>query len=171
MFKNYIKIAFPNLQKNTVFSLINIAGLTIALAAFWLIALYVADELSFDRYHENANRIYRVVQHAKWDGGKFDLTGTSAPFAPALKNDYPEIQEAVRFDNEGGGAITYQNKHLQADDIMFTDPSVFTVFTYHFFIRRCKNSFNKATIYRYHQNPGYKNFRQSFPRLKQNHQF
>ncbi len=127
MIKNYIKITFRNLQKNKVFSLINISGLTIGLAAFWLIALFVADELSFDRYHENADRIYRVVQHAKWDGGKFDLTGTSAPFAPALKNDFPEIKEAVRFDMEGGGAITYNNKHLQVDDMMFTDPSAFAV--------------------------------------------
>ncbi len=143
MLKNYIKIAFRNLQKNKVFSLINIAGLTIGLAAFWLIALYVADELSFDRYHENADRIYRVVQHAKWDGGKFDLTGTSAPFAPAFKNDYPEVQDAVRFDLEGGGAITYQNKHLQVDDILFTDPSVFTVFTYHFLFGDAKTALTK----------------------------
>lgn len=132
MFKNYFKIAYRNLWKNKVYSTINISGLTIGLAAFWLITLYVADELSFDRYHQNADRVYRVVQHAKWDGGKFDLTGTSAPFAPALKNDFPEIQTTVRFDIEGGGAINYNNKHLQVDDIMFTDPSVFTVFTWHF---------------------------------------
>jgi putative ABC transport system permease protein len=132
MFRNYIKIAFRNLQKNKVFSLINMAGLTIGLAAFWLIALYVADELSFDRYHENADRIYRVVQHASWDGGKFDLPITSAPFAPALKNDFPQIQDAVRFDTEGGGSITYNNKYLQVNDICFTDASVFNVFTWHF---------------------------------------
>jgi putative ABC transport system permease protein len=132
MLKNYIKIAFRNLQKNKVFSLVNIAGLTIGLAAFWLIALYVADELSFDRYHQNADRIYRVVQHAKWDGGKFDFPITSAPFAPALKNDFPQIQETVRFDIEGGGTISYNNKHLQVNDMMFTDPSAFAVFTWHF---------------------------------------
>jgi putative ABC transport system permease protein len=143
MFKNYIKIAFRNLQKNKVFSLVNIAGLTIGLAAFWLIALYVADELSFDRYHENANQIYRVVQHANWDGGKFDLTGTSAPFAPALKNDFPQIQETVRFDIEGGGIISYNNKHLQVNDIMFTDPSAFAVFTWHFLAGDPKTALTK----------------------------
>ncbi len=143
MLKNYLKIAFRNLQKNKIFSMINILGLTIGLTAFWLITLYVADELSFDRYHQNADRIYRVVQHAKWDGGKFDLTGTSAPFAPALKNDYPEIEETVRFDLEGGGAITYQNKHLQVDDIMFTDPSAFAVFTWHFLSGDAKTALMK----------------------------
>ena len=132
MFKNYIKIAFRNLQKNKVFSLINIAGLTIGLTAFWLIALYVADELSFDRYHENAKRIYRVAQHASWNGGKFDFPITSDPFASALKNDFPQIQETARFDIEGGGTISYNNKHLQVNDIMFTDPSAFTVFSWHF---------------------------------------
>ncbi len=143
MFRNYIKITFRNLQKNKVFSLINISGLTIGLAAFWLIALFVADELSFDRYHQNADRIYRVVQHANWDGGKFDLTGTSAPFAPALKNDFPEIEETARFDMEGGGAITYNNKHLQVDDMMFTDPSAFAVFTWHFLYGDAKTALTK----------------------------
>ncbi|MVN22652.1 ABC transporter permease [Mucilaginibacter arboris] len=143
MIRNYFKTAFRNLQKNKVFSLINISGLTIGLTAFWLIALYVANELSFDTYHQNADRIYRVVEHGSWDGGKFDLTGTSAPFAAALKADYPEIKEAVRFDIEGGGTLTYQNKHLQADDIMFTDNSVFKIFTYHFLYGDAKTALAK----------------------------
>ncbi len=143
MIKNYFKIAYRNLQKNKVFSLINLFGLTIGLAAFWLIALYVMDELSFDRYHVNADRIYRVVHHAKWDTGSFDLTGTSAPFAAALKNDYPEIEQTVRFDNEGGGTINFNNKHLQTDAICFTDPSVFTVFSYHFLYGDAKTALVK----------------------------
>lgn len=132
MIKNYIKIALRSLRKHKVFSIINISGLAIGLAAFWMITLYVTDELSYDLHNMNAGRIFRVVQHANWDGGNLNLAPTSPPFAPTLKSDYPEIQEAVRIDAEGGGAISYGNKKLKADDILFTENSIFKIFTFHF---------------------------------------
>lgn len=132
MIRNYFKIAWRNLHKYKVFSLINILGLAIGVAAFWMIALYVTDELSYDRYNTKADRIFRVVEHGTWNGGNFNIALTSPPFAPALKNDYPQVEDAVRFDAEGGGKITYGEKQLEAEDIFFTDNSVFNVFTYHF---------------------------------------
>ncbi len=132
MLTNYFKIAWRNLLKHKMFSFINIAGLAVGLAAFWMIALYVADELSYDRYNANADNIYRVVQHGTWDGGSFNLAVTSAPFAAALKNDYPEIEQTVRLNTEGGGMMNFGEKHLQTNDIFFTDNSVFKVFSYHF---------------------------------------
>jgi putative ABC transport system permease protein len=132
MIKNYFATAWRNIRKHPVFSLVNITGLTVGLAAFWMIALYIANELSYDRYHTNADRIFRVVHHANWDGGSFKLAPTSVPFAEALKRDYPAIKETVRFDPEGGGNITAGDKNLKADDILFTDASVFNIFSYHF---------------------------------------
>lgn len=132
MLKNYFKIAWRSLRKHKVFSIINISGLAIGLAAFWMITLYVADELSYDDYNVNAGRIFRVAQHLNWDGGNLHLAPTSAPFAPTLKNDYPEVQEAVRIDAEGGGVISYGDKKLQADDVLFTENSIFKIFSYHF---------------------------------------
>ncbi len=132
MLKNYFKIAWRSLRKHKVFSIINISGLAIGLAAFWMITLYVADELSYDDYNVNASRIFRVAPHLNWDGGNLNLAPTSAPFAPALKSDYPEIQEVVRIDPEGGGTISYGNKKLQADDILFTENSILKIFSYHF---------------------------------------
>ncbi|MEP7141466.1 MAG: ABC transporter permease [Ferruginibacter sp.] len=132
MIKNYFIVAIRTFRRNKIFSGINILGLAIGLAAFWLIALYVGNELSYDNYHANANRIFRVAQHLTWEGGKLNLAPTPPPFAPALKADYPEIQETVRFDAEGGGIISYGNKQFQADDILFTDNTVFKVFSYHF---------------------------------------
>ena len=132
MLKNYLKIAGRNLVKQRVFSLINLMGLTLGLSAFWLITLYIADELSYDQFQEKADRIYRVVHHASWEGGNFDLAPTSAPFAPALKARFPEIQEAVRLVPEGGGVITYGSKNIKSDDIYFTDKNVFNVFSYSF---------------------------------------
>jgi len=128
MLRNYFTIAFRNLKKHKVFSLVNIVGLAVGLAVFWLMALYIADELSFDRWEENSSRIYRVVHSAEWPAGKFRLAPTSARFAPTLKIDYPEIEDAARIDPEGGGTILYQDKKIQAGDILFADNSFLTIF-------------------------------------------
>jgi putative ABC transport system permease protein len=132
MFKNYFKTAIRNLFHNKTYTVINIAGIAIGLTAFWLIILYVADEFSYDRHHQNSDRIYRVAQHTIWDGGNIHQASTSAPFAPALKSAYAEIQEATRIVPEGGGIISYNNKAINADDILFADTNIFNVFTYHF---------------------------------------
>ena len=130
MLSNYFKVAIRNLFRSKIYSFINISGLAIGLAAFWLIALYVADELSFDRFHEKASRIFRVAHHARWEGGDLHMATTSLPFSGALKAQYPEIEEATRILTEGGGIITYNNKSIKAGDIYFADANVFKVFTY-----------------------------------------
>ncbi|MCR8560213.1 ABC transporter permease [Mucilaginibacter sp. BJC16-A38] len=132
MIKNYLKIAWRNLNKHRFFSLVNICGLAIGVAAFWIIALYVTDEWSYDRYNEKSDRIFRVAQHGKWGNGGFNLAITSIPYAPALKADYPEVEDAIRIDLEGGGKITYGEKQIEANDISFTDNAIFNIFTYHF---------------------------------------
>ncbi|SDE14386.1 ABC transporter permease [Niabella drilacis] len=132
MFKKYFKTALRNLLRNRTFSVINVTGLAFALAAFWLIMLFVADELSYDRYHAKSDRIFRLVSHGKWDGGSFDITGTSGPMAAALKKDYPEIEATVRLDPTAGGLITYAQKHLRADDVFFADSNFFSVFSFPF---------------------------------------
>jgi len=132
MIKNYLKIAWRNLNKHRFFSLVNICGLAIGVAAFWIIALYVTDEWSYDRYNEKSDRIFRVAQHGKWGNGGFNLAITSIPYAPALKADYPEVEDAIRIDLEGGGKIVYGDKQIMANDIAFTDNAIFNIFTYHF---------------------------------------
>jgi putative ABC transport system permease protein len=132
MFKNYFKTAWRNLNRNKVYATINIAGIAIGLAAFWLIALYVNDELSYDHSFSNANRIYRVVQHASWDNGSMNIVPTSPPFATAFKNNFPEVEDAARIDIEGGGVIKYADKILKENDICFADNSLFKLFDYHF---------------------------------------
>jgi len=132
MLRNYFTIAFRNLKKHKVFSLVNVAGLAVGLAVFWLMALYIADELSYDRWEANADRIYRVVHSAEWPGGKFRLAPTSAPFAAALKEDFSEIAEAARVDPEGGGTLLYQDKKIEAGDILFADNALLTIFQFPF---------------------------------------
>ncbi|RCR67561.1 ABC transporter permease [Larkinella punicea] len=132
MLYNYIKITLRTFWKNKLFSGLNVVGLGIGMAAVWLMVLYVADELSFDRFHTKADRIVRVVHYAQWPGGNLKLAPTSAPFGPALKNDYPEVENAVRISMEGGGQMTYNDKKIDVGDIIFTDQSVFEVFTFPF---------------------------------------
>ncbi len=119
-------------MRQKLFTFINIFGLVLSLTAVWLIALFIADELSYDRYHENAGEIYRLASHGQWGDEKFDITGSSGLAAEAFKKDFPEVQDAVRIDAEGGGIIDYDNKKIKDDAIFFSDPSFFTIFTYHF---------------------------------------
>ncbi|MCE7065681.1 ABC transporter permease [Dyadobacter sp. CY326] len=130
MLPNYFKIAFRNFRNQRLFSSLNVCGLAIGMAAVWLMVLYVAEELSYDRFYDKADRIYRVVQEGKWATGSFNLAPTSAPYAAALQNDYPDIDKTVRISTEGGGTITFNEKAIEANDIFFTDASVFEVFNY-----------------------------------------
>ena len=132
MIQNYLKIALRNLWKNRLFSSLNVIGMGIGMAAVGLMGLYIIHELSYDRFHANADRVVRVVHYANWPGGNLQLAPTSAPYAAALKNDYPEVEKTVRIHPEGGGIITYKDKKLQLDDIMFADKSVFAIFSYPF---------------------------------------
>ncbi|MEX6690588.1 ABC transporter permease [Danxiaibacter flavus] len=132
MLRSYFKTAIRNLSRHKVYTVINISGLAIGLAAFWLIVLYVGDEISFDRYNENADRIVRVVQHARWAGNEIHEAPTSAPFAPELKEHFPEIEEATRIITEGNGIIKYGDKTIKVDDMVFADKNIFNVFTFPF---------------------------------------
>lgn len=132
MIRNYFKTAFRNLFRNKTYAAITISGIAIALTAFWLIALYIADEFSYDRYHKNAGRIVRVAQHARWDGGELNLASTSAPIAPALKSAFAEIQEVTRIFPEGDGIISFDDKSIKVNDIFFADAAVFKIFSHSF---------------------------------------
>src|SRR5207249_11533553 len=98
MFKNYFKIAWRNLMKNKIFSFINIFGLTIGITSFLLIALYIFDELTFDRFHENANNIYRVIDNKiSAEGKETKIAGTGYLVSQKAKTDFPEVKDAARF--------------------------------------------------------------------------
>ena len=130
MFKNYLKIALRNLWKHKGFSAINIIGLAIGLACFILIALYVTDELSFDRFHEKANRIYRVNSDIVYGGNKLHMAVTSDPMGPTLKKDYPQVEEYVRFYEPGGiKRIKKGNEFIRETNTVYADSTLFDVFT------------------------------------------
>lgn len=98
MFRNYFTIALRNIARNRVFSFINIAGLSLGLACCLLIFLYAKDELSFDRFHKNGNRLYRITRHIidKQHGMDMNLGIAGMVQGPAFKSAIPEVQNYVR---------------------------------------------------------------------------
>ena len=130
MLKNYIKIAWRNLLKNKTFSVINIVGLASGLACFILIALYVADELSYDRFHEKGDRIYRINTDIVFGGNKLHLAVNCDPMGATLKRDYPQVEEYVRFfDPMGIKRLKKGNEYIRETNTVYADSTLFSVFT------------------------------------------
>jgi putative ABC transport system permease protein len=130
MIKNYFKIAWRNLTKNKTFSFINITGLASGLACFILVALYVADELSYDKYNEKANRIYRVNSDIVFGGNKMHMAMSPDPIGVTLKKDYPQVEEYVRFFDAGGiKRMKKGNEYMREPNTVYADSTLFNVFT------------------------------------------
>ena len=129
MIKNYFKIALRNLRKQRFYSLINILGLAIGLAVCLLITLFVLDELSYDRYHEKADRIQRVHMSYSLGGKEGNGAVVAAPLAQTMVETYPEVENAVRFRTQGSYTLYRGTNAYQEEDVTFADSSLFDVFT------------------------------------------
>lgn len=129
MFKNYFKVAIRNLWKNKTFSFINIFGLAVGIATCLLISLYVLDELSYDKYNKNADRIYRIDADIKFGGDEQKLAVCPDPLAFAMVKDYPEVENAVRFRNYGPSLVKKGNENIKEQRIIYADSTLFDVFT------------------------------------------
>jgi putative ABC transport system permease protein len=144
MFKNYFKIAWRNLVKNKTFSFINIIGLASGLACFILIALYVADELSYDRFNEKAGRIYRINSDIVFGGNKLHLAVASDPMGATLKKDYPQVEEYVRFFNSRGSKLVKKgNEFIRENNVVHADSTLFDVFTLPVIAGNAKTALNE----------------------------
>ena len=123
MLKNYIKIAFRNLMKRKVFSLINIFGLATGMAICLLIVLFVQSELGYDRYHDNADRIYRLALERIYPGRSTSYAMIPSSMGSAIQTEFPEVQESVRVFNFTGDNSFY----LKVGEHVFEDKHVFAV--------------------------------------------
>ncbi len=130
MFKNYLNIAFFNLKKHKVFSFINIFGFAIGMACCVLIFAYVLHELSYDKFHEKSDRIYRLRSELKIAGDDLDIPKSSPPMADYLVQNYPEVINAVRFREIGRVPVRYRNVQYYEDHLFFADNTVFDIFTF-----------------------------------------
>ena len=129
MLRNYITIALRNLLRQKGFAIINILGLTIGLTVSALIILYIVHELGYDRFHENADRIYRVAIHGEISGQQIDVAVSSPPFGPSLVNDYPEVVDYTRVNPPHNSLFAFGDERYYEDDILFADSSFFKLFT------------------------------------------
>ncbi|OFX83380.1 MAG: hypothetical protein A2W99_11770 [Bacteroidetes bacterium GWF2_33_16] len=132
MFRNLIKTAIRNILKDFGYSSINILGLTIGIASALFLIIYISDELSYDRYHKNADRIYRVASHIKETDDEFTWIIAQIPFGPQVVQDYPEVEHSVRFIDAGRQLYKYEDKEFYEEKFFFADSNVFDVFTYKF---------------------------------------
>jgi putative ABC transport system permease protein len=131
MIKTFLLIAIRNLLKNKTTSVIKIAGLAIGLSAIFLIYIYVSFEYSYDKYHENGDRIYRVAYHVKRPNtGEGDNPKTGNNLASMLQNSFPEIESTSRVTWTGEVNILHKNRYYEEQKFMFADPSVLTMFSF-----------------------------------------
>jgi putative ABC transport system permease protein len=128
--KNYARTALRNLLRHKTYSLINILGLAIGLACSILIFLYVRDELSYDRYHKNAEHIYRLAFTENRGYKTVNYPIASGGIAPVLIKEVPEVRNAVRFARPFDQLIAYGKKQFYEKRIFYADESVFDVFSF-----------------------------------------
>ena len=134
MFANLIKIAFRNIAKEKIYSIINVLGLTIGITCSMFLVLYIVDELSYDGFHEKKNNIYRVVTHFQEPDNTFSWPNAQIPLAQELQENYTEVDKAVRLINVGRELMEHEEKdhRFYEEDLYYADSSVFDVFTFPF---------------------------------------
>jgi putative ABC transport system permease protein len=145
MFISYLKIFFRNLVKRRIYTVINILGLAIGIACFILIMLYVVNELSYDRYHKNADRTYRVCMIYDFSGVGENSASQPFPVAFTLKSEYPDIVEnAVRLFNfqSTRNLIEYKEQKFIESRFFFADSTFFEIFDYDFLEGNPRNALN-----------------------------
>ncbi len=130
MLKNYFKIALRNFKKYKTYAFINIFGLAVGLASCILIVLYVQDELRYDRFHDNAERIVRVVEDQENEGRISHRAHTFTPMAPALKAEFPAVEHVTRLYPYPVLVRSGETRKFQEDRFFFADSTVFDVFSF-----------------------------------------
>ena len=135
MLHNYLLVAFRNLRRQALYSFINITGLAVGIACCLIILLFVYDELSYDDFHEHAESVYRVSREWLDEGGNptLRLARISAPIAPALEEEFPEVVHAVRIWGSGGlvsrGDEFVGDEFVSEPRLYFAEAEFFDVFT------------------------------------------
>jgi putative ABC transport system permease protein len=131
MFKSYVKAALRHIRHQKMYSVINVGGLSVGLAAAIFIMLFVRDEVGFDRFHANFECTYRVVMEVQDGGGIRTLAVTALPLAPALRAEIPEILSVARFSDRGPTLVGRDDRSFY-EDLAFVEPEFFEIFSFPF---------------------------------------
>src|SRR5687767_857986 len=148
MFKNYFKTALRNLKRNKSFTIINVLGLAVGIAACLLIFLVIRFETSFDTFHSKKDRIYRVSSIYETQDGRDYAAGSSFPVAPALRIDFPQIKEVANIFKKGDEQITIEEEGQQKkfqSDVFFAEPEFFNMFDFGWLAGNPKTSLSQPS--------------------------
>ncbi|MEB2781416.1 ABC transporter permease [Algoriphagus sp. C2-6-M1] len=129
MWKNYLKIAWRNITRSKGYAFINISGLGIGMSASILILVWVQFEMSVDRFHENSDRVYANWRNAEMQGEVFTWDYTPAPYAHAIKEQFPEVEEVARITEWDQQLLTVGENNFY-EESTFTDPGFFKMFSF-----------------------------------------
>ncbi|MBG0859216.1 MAG: ABC transporter permease [Bacteroidales bacterium] len=130
MLKNLIKTTIRHIRKHMGYSLLNILGLTLGITSALFLIIYVSDEISYDRYHVNAGRIFRVSSKITEPDDQFTWIVAQIPFGPQAVQDYPEIESFVRFINMPRALYKFEDKEYIEEDFYYVDSTLFDIFSY-----------------------------------------
>lgn len=130
MLKNLLKTTLRYIRKHPGYSLLNVLGLTLGITSALFLIIYVSDELSYDRYHEKAERIYRVSSKITETDDQFTWIVAQIPFGPQVARDYPEVESFTRFINMPRAAYKFEDKEYIEENFFYADSTVFDIFTY-----------------------------------------
>ena len=128
MFKNHITVAIRTLLRHKVYSFVNISGLAVGIACCMLIMLFVQDELSYDRFHKNADRIYRVLWDARYGDNEWTIPYVEVPISETLKEQFPEVVHSTRLRRESQ-TIRRESNYVIEKNFYYAENSFFDVFT------------------------------------------
>ena len=131
MLKNYLKIAFRSLKRHKGYSFINISGLAIGMAVCMLISIWILNELSYDRFHEKADRICRITIDLEL-GSTLHAPVSLTAAGPALEFDFPEVITAARIDRPNRVSVKYEDRLFQEADVSYAENAIFDIFTFPF---------------------------------------
>ncbi len=129
MIRNYFVTTLRTIRKQKAFTFINVFGLAIGMAACLLAILYIGDELGYDRYNTKADRIYRLTARILRQGQEINISGAGAPVASALKEGFPEVEDTVRFREEGNIRVKAGEASFREGNVVYSEPSFFNIFT------------------------------------------
>ena len=130
MFKNYLKMTLRNLKKHKGYSFLNIAGLSVGMACFILVLLFVQYEFRYEKHHINAERIYRLIVEQNLGDRVFRANSSPVPLAETLARDLPEVEEFTRMFPTGRILVSYGDRHLYEDGMSLVDPGVLKMFSF-----------------------------------------
>jgi putative ABC transport system permease protein len=131
MIRNYLTVAIRNILKHKFFAAINILGLAIGMACCLMIFIYVQDEISYDKFHRDADNMYRIALHGRIAGQEIRTTNSSLPVGPTMKDEIPGVESIVRLSEGGSGTIfKVDDKIFGEDRVFYADSNFFEFFTF-----------------------------------------